>query len=431
MSITTMLLASLGIATVDVPNGAASFLNSHERALWSATSILADGADATADESWKSRASEPLSVKSPVPPSPLLGVVAAYYQLAKKPFALSLNGESVITTRILLLVVNLPLLAIFLLFTISCIDRVGCTRWTRFAVASATCFATMLLPLTSTLNYQLPAATATAVTLWLYLYAGDKLSLNDHLPPKLWITAGLAATLAASCQFFAWIILLPWLVLFGRLDPQETNRFLIGTGMGLAVAIGTWLVLLQQTNTAQSIAQTQATSVNLPADAEPAFKQLALGNITADSIAHDSHANNRSNPFANAFHALGGHHGLFSLTPVWLLLPVALAMSLRLEPRDFQELALVVAVITTAGVLLQTGYLLFTADNSQPNLYASGLIWMTPLWLVIMIPFIEQFEDSRRFRSFAMLLIGISILSALSAFPSISTQPWPYHLWPN
>ncbi|QDT13383.1 hypothetical protein [Planctomycetes bacterium K23_9] len=466
MATAALLFAFIGIVTVDVPSNEASFLNANERGLWSTVSVMADGVDATKSDAWQEVAAEPACVESQDSPSPFASMVAASYQVVKKAFRFSLDDQSVVTTRIVLALVNLPLLAVFFAATIFTIDRVGCTKWSRFTAAAATCFATMLLPLSASLNYQLPAAAATAATLWLYMHVSDRLEHSYQPSHRIWVAAGFTATMAAAFQFSAALMLVPWLLLFGRLDHEEIRRFLTGSAIAGAFFVCSWIVyftLVDQSPVHQAAVHETAvhetavheTAVHEVTVHRAAVGQAGLGQTSAHPMATDQGQSLSMQEIANVsraadaevpataadlreslsvvesiFHAIGGHHGLFSLTPLWLLLPIALVAGIRFEPSEFQVLAFAVAVVSLTCLLFCIAALVFGSESRLPQIYPSQLIWMTPLWLLMITPLIEQFEGSRHRRVLVIALLGISVVSALAAFPSASASSWLYRVWP-
>ena len=86
-----------------------------------------------------------------------------------------------------------------------------------------------------------------------------------------------------------------------------------------------------------------------------------------------------------AFHALIGHHGIFSLTPVWLLRLVGLAM-LCLRRSWAGELGWFILILSAVCI---TFYLLRPLDDRNYGGMTSGfrwVFWFAPLWLVAMLP---------------------------------------------
>jgi hypothetical protein len=127
-----------------------------------------------------------------------------------------------------------------------------------------------------------------------------------------------------------------------------------------------------------------------------------------------------------ALHALAGHHGIFSLSPVWLLSLVGLAMWL-VRPADprLRELALLTAAMSAACLVFYLG----VVGQGERNYggMTSGLRWMfwlIPVWLVVMLPAADLAARRRWSRAAALVLLAVSALSA--SYPTWNpwTQPW-------
>src|SRR5690606_2005857 len=86
------------------------------------------------------------------------------------------------------------------------------------------------------------------------------------------------------------------------------------------------------------------------------------------------------------FHCLIGHHGIFSLTPVWLLAMAGLVMWSIKGDRLRRELALGILALTLICFVF---FMLRPQMDRNYGGMTSGLRWMfwfTPLWLVGMLP---------------------------------------------
>ena len=149
-----------------------------------------------------------------------------------------------------------------------------------------------------------------------------------------------------------------------------------------------------------------------------------------------------------AMHLLIGHHGAFSLTPIFLLSLIGmLGLSLRAPtalfgkvgqapPADSSrqaEPALQLAGLLTLGVtmVVLAFYILFL-DERKRNYggWTSGprwLIWLTPLWLVALLPAADWLGRRRwgRFVGYALLIVSILSVS----YPEYSPwrHPWLYN----
>jgi hypothetical protein len=129
-----------------------------------------------------------------------------------------------------------------------------------------------------------------------------------------------------------------------------------------------------------------------------------------------------------ALHALAGHHGIFSLTPVWLLSAYGLTIWLiRGSPRERQ----LAAGILVLSVVCLTFYLgLRPQSDRNYGGMTSGFrwaFWFAPLWLVAMIPAADRLARSRWAMALGLVLLAFSVLSA--SYPTWNpwTQPWIYN----
>jgi hypothetical protein len=129
-----------------------------------------------------------------------------------------------------------------------------------------------------------------------------------------------------------------------------------------------------------------------------------------------------------ALHALVGHHGIFSLTPMWLLSFAGMVMWLVAGDRARRELAAVVAALSVICLVFYLG--MRPQEDRNYGGMTSGFRWMfwfAPLWLVMMIPAADRLSRSAAGIAFAALLLTFSLLSA--SYPTWNpwTHPWLYN----
>jgi hypothetical protein len=119
-----------------------------------------------------------------------------------------------------------------------------------------------------------------------------------------------------------------------------------------------------------------------------------------------------------------GHHGIFSLTPIWLLTVVGVGMwCWRREP-DRRALGLLIGSVSAACIAF---YLLRPLEDRNYGGMNSGfrwVFWFAPLWLVAMLPAADVASTRRWSRGLAYLLLGCSVLSV--SYPT--WNPW-VHPW--
>jgi hypothetical protein len=146
-------------------------------------------------------------------------------------------------------------------------------------------------------------------------------------------------------------------------------------------------------------------------------------------------------PLVYAFHCLLGHHGLFSLTPVWLLSVAGCWLWLRRSkvPREKSVASAETSNITFAlalSTLLITAIVItFYLTRPLPDRnYGGGtcclrwLVWLTPLWLLTLLPAADWLGKSRAGRTIALALLAISVFSAHYAADNPWAHPWIFTL---
>jgi hypothetical protein len=136
-----------------------------------------------------------------------------------------------------------------------------------------------------------------------------------------------------------------------------------------------------------------------------------------------------ASPLRYAFNVLIGHHGLFSLTPIWLLSIAGCGMWLA-RGDSTQRMLAVMTIIVTVVVI---GFYL-----SRPQIdrnYGGGtcclrwLIWLTPLWLLAMLPAANWLSRTWSGRGLLLALLAASVFSAHYAADNPWSHPWIFDYW--
>lgn len=142
---------------------------------------------------------------------------------------------------------------------------------------------------------------------------------------------------------------------------------------------------------------------------------------------------------AYAFHVLIGHHGIFSLTPFWILSLIGAAVLLLDVPqvgfwnRGLMSEAdrrwwLVAAVVATSGVCLAF-YLARPLIDRNYGGKCSGFrwqFWLIPAWLWLAAPAVEWFGKKRLGQVAMLVMLGVSVFSATYPWSNPWQHPWPY-----
>lgn len=124
-----------------------------------------------------------------------------------------------------------------------------------------------------------------------------------------------------------------------------------------------------------------------------------------------------------AFHVTLGHHGILSLTPVWILSLLGLGLWLS-EKGSLRQVAGFILLLTLICVLF---YIFRPLKDRNYGGMTSGFrwaFWLIPLWLTAMIPVLDRWKNAR----WGQLLFAVLLLfSAVSASYS-ALNPW-IHPW--
>jgi hypothetical protein len=139
-----------------------------------------------------------------------------------------------------------------------------------------------------------------------------------------------------------------------------------------------------------------------------------------------------------AFHLLLGHHGWFSLTPIWFLTLGGLIGTMlrwREFSRDWRLFNLAIAMSSVVVIVFYAG-IVGTVNYGGWTSGPRWFFWLTPLWLIAMLPAADAMGRTRGGRWLALVLLAISIFSASFPVWNPWRHPWIYRAmetwgWPG
>jgi hypothetical protein len=398
-------------------------------------------------------------------PPLLTCLVASEYWLLKKLFGWSLSGtpdHRFSVVRVCLLTFNLLPFVLSLWLLSRLVERFGATDWGRLFVVAAACFGTLVTPFLITLNNHTLATCSLVVA----VYAAVRILSDSPASWRWFVIAGFFAGFTAANELPA-----------------------------AAFAAGLGLLLLMRFPRRTLLAFTPAALVPVSAllvlnyaelgEWQPGYSKFGTEwyeyegshwrNLPDKSKRGIDWAKNKETKGAYAFHLLLGHHGWFSLTPIYLLGlggmgmgmrllarrsphprplsppgrgetegPISLAMgeeSITLPsprwgegsgvrgrtipiPRQWAELAISTALLS----LVVIGYYIYKSDNYGG--WSNGprwLMWLSPLWLLTLLPFVDRLGQGRWGRVLCLVLLALSVLSAHYTDWNAWRQPWIYN----
>ncbi len=372
------------------------------------------------------------SSKPPLFPTMVAGV---YWGIHKLGFSMADHPFGVV--RATLLLVNVPMMFVFLLSMAGLAERLGRGDWDRVFVVGAACFCTFLSTFCVTLNNHLPAVMSVSVA----LYFAVKMILDGRFRYTDALMIGLFGAFAAvnelpAASFMA-AITLAVMIYF----PWKENA---GKSLGLTACLAAGALAVGAgffgTNYIAHGTYQPPYAKRHKTDAENSwyfFEYEDMNGRVRQSYWQDPQGMDVGEPSVARYakHCLVGHHGIFSLTPIWLLMIPGLVLwafrgTTGEEDQDkklrFQLLALMIAALT---VLVCVFYITRPLHDRNYGGNTSGLrwcFWLAPLWLCAMLPALEKMEHYALLRWTALALLAFSALSV--AYPTWNpwTQPWIY-----
>jgi len=375
---------------------------------------------------------------------PLLSVlVAGEYWLLKKTTGWTLKDQPQLVVRIILITINALPLLLYLGLLARLLERSIAAEWSRFYILTCAAFGTLVTPFLITFNNHTVGTYSATVA----IYAVCRLNEGKR---GVWLPllAGLAAGFTATCDLPGLALAGCLFLVLGALAFRKGSdlplfRTVLLYGGGVAVPL---------------LAQVAINFAVLGSTGEvsgPWYKQAqilakrgmggAYGEFGGPWYKYEgSHwarepapgEKRRGIDFASehedrttyAMHLLVGHHGIFSLTPFTLLTVVGVVVGLCRFPREqARPLPYFLFPLTAVVSLVVVGFYLWESNNYGG--WAAGprwLMWLTPLWLLTMLPAVDWLAERRWGRALAGVLLVLSVLSASFADWNPWRHPWIY-----
>ncbi|MGY8768003.1 MAG: hypothetical protein ACKVH8_06145 [Pirellulales bacterium] len=127
-----------------------------------------------------------------------------------------------------------------------------------------------------------------------------------------------------------------------------------------------------------------------------------------------------------ALHMLIGHHGVFSLTPIWIFSFLGLGMLVQSKDTSWKQFAALVLFLTVLCVAFYIFRPLKDRNYGGVTCGFRWLFWFIPLWLIAMIPAADRISKNKWAKLTASILLGISAISASYAAMNPWSHPWMY-----
>ncbi|MEO2049354.1 MAG: hypothetical protein ABGX16_22585 [Pirellulales bacterium] len=354
-------------------------------------------------------------------PPLLTFLLAGEYWLLHKLTGMTLVEHPYLLGRVMLFSINvLPMILMFLIVA-SLNERFGTTDWGRIFIMAAATLGTMLGPFAVVLNNHIIAAVSASVAIYCLVRSSD----DDQPCYGTYAFAGLASAFTAANELPA----LAFLVLVGFVLWRKSQRtWFVAFLPAAALVTGAFFITNYAAHDSLRPPYMHR-SVSNPDDNWYQYTYNRNGKERESYWQQHRQGIDRGEPSRTTYswHSILGHHGIISLTPIWLLSAWGIWLWLLRGPSLQRQLAMGVGLLTLICLYFFLG-LLPQIDRNYGGM-TSGFRWMfwfTPLWLLVMIPAADRLASSRWGQAMALVLLSFSVLSA--SYPTWNpwTHPWIY-----
>jgi hypothetical protein len=297
------------------------------------------------------------------------------------------------------------------------VDRLGATDWGRLFVMTCAAFGTFLSTFAVTINNHLTAAVSAAIA----LAAALRIWYDGERRARWFFVCGFFAAFTAANELPALAFFAAVLVGLLYKAPSATLKaFLPGALIVLSAAEGTNYLAHHSLNPAYAH--------RTEGDNWYDFQFIRDGKVRDSywSQAAKRSPIDQGEPDAATYvlHALVGHHGIFSLTPIWVFSFWGMALLCLRRSPDRRAIGLLVASVSLVCIAF---YLRMPQQDRNYGGMTSGfrwVFWFAPLWLVTMLPAADWLAARRWSRAVAIIFLTVSVISV--SYPT--WNPW-VHPW--
>ncbi len=330
-------------------------------------------------------------------------LVAGVYWGVKRLTGWNLSDNTAEVSRLILLIVNWLPQVLSLIVIAMLVERYARHDFGKLFVLAVASWATLLGPFTSSLNNHLPAA----ICVVLAMYPLLRVITDGEHRKRYFALAGFFAGATFTFELPAALLVVVFGALLLKANPKRTLTVFVPAALIPIIAFvalncvvtGTLLPFYSSYGSDKYV-----------------YEHEGIPSYWSHPQGLDR---NLDTPLMYFVHCTIGHHGLLSLTPVWLLTLVGW-FGWRRWPEYRQRTMLVVGAGLTAVVL---GFYLSRTQNYNyggNSIALRWMLWLSPLWMFAMIPVFDAWGSRRGFQMLSSCLLAASVVSA--SLPG--SNPW-------
>jgi len=341
------------------------------------------------------------SSKPPLLPTMLAGE----YWLIKRITGWTIADDTAYVVRVILVTVNIIPLFVFILLYARWLDRRVEDPWWRLYWLIAGAAGTYLTAFCVTLNNH----TVGGFSAFFSMYCALQIVLEGSRRPVHFALAGFFAAFTATDELPAGLFALVLFVYLLRVAPRHTLAF------GLPGAL-------------LPVAGHFATTYIATGGLRPyyTFRNTDLykfdGSYWSNPTGIDALSENK---LLYLFNLLIGHHGVFSLTPIFILAMVGIGLGVRGGDERLRPLHQLAAGLTVAMFVVYTA----TTDNYGGRCQgARWMFWLAPFWLLAGPLEARRYGQRRSVRVVAVAFLLVSVFSMSYATHQPWKDPWLHEI---
>lgn len=282
------------------------------------------------------------------------------------------------------------------------LDRYAANDWAWMASLTAAAFGTQLIIFNTTLNNHTVGAYSAFFAAYLFLKVWD----NEGWSPWTFLGLGFWTAFAACNEMPAAIfaVLLTFALLYRF--PRQTLKW-----FAPAAAIPCGAFLLTQYLSFGSV---------VPVYAEfgtQTYKgyEGSYWNLPLEMDAMDEPKPNY------LFHMTLGHHGILSLTPIFILSFVVLFRMLFGYEKRMRTLGVIILAVSASTIAF---YTIKTNNYGGTTQGLRWLMWLFPLWLIALFPAMEPGQTRTGYRRLTLVILLLSVFSIGYGLRGAWGHPW-------
>lgn len=341
-------------------------------------------------------------------------LVAELYRGLKALTGWTLTGQTAEVTRTLLFLVNVIPMGLAL-YAFSCmVEQYSRSSWVHLFIMACACWGSMLLPFLTVFNNHTVAASCFFIALPMAL----QMVVEDRRSRLRYFFCGVLTAFGVCNELPAALF---GLCLFFLLLHHNFRKTLTHFTPGAIIVFAAFFITnYQVTGSLQPFYAKYGTETyEYVHEGIPSYWKEPRGiDKPRDSTA------------IYLLHCTIGHHGILSLSPIFLV-----TLATWLFPPLYWNSRLRVFHLLGLGLTCATlGFYLTKTQNYNyggVSVALRWMLWLTPFWLLSMIPFLSLAGHKTWMRYTALILLSISVFSAWYPARAPWTQNWIFQLLSN